>query len=473
MPGQPAKTRDRKQCDPGPESRGPLALPALLGATLLGTLSNNILNVPLREITRAFHAPLSSGVLVVSSFVLVLAAAMAFTGWIGDRIGRRRTLIFALGLMTVAQIGAALAPSLAVLVGLRAVQGLACAAIPPAVMGLLSMLYPTDQRARTMGAWAAANGVGQAIGPPLGGMLADLGGWRAIFWALAPLALLSLAGVARGLPDDPGHATPLHWPGAVCLTAGAALVMTAATAVPQHSVPIWLDIALAVIGVLLLASFAAVSARAEHPLIRPQLIIEARFLRSAVASFAQMFALATVLVAVPLYVTGEMGRSTAMTGLLVFALPATMAALAPGVGLLSDRTGPRRVLRTGILILAASVVGFGYFTDNQARGLAALVGLLILVGVGVALVQTPSATGATRSPAGQTGSALGLFNMMRFGGSALGTAWVAVVYPHSALLLLFGGAAVMLVLAVVVTYLGPDPVTDTDAPTPAVHVTSA
>ncbi|MGH8961371.1 MAG: MFS transporter [Jatrophihabitantaceae bacterium] len=457
MPGQTVKASGAERSTGPPAQRGAMVLTALLGATLLGTLSNNILNVPLREITRAFHAPLASGVLVITSFVLVLAAAMAFTGWVGDRFGRRRTLICALTLMAVAQVGAALAPSLPVLIGLRAVQGLACAAIPPSVMGLLSTTYPSDQRARMMSAWAAANGVGQAVGPPLGGLVADLFGWRSIFWMLAPLALLALLGVARGLPKDSGRASPLHWPGAICLTAGAALTMTAATTLPQHSVPIWVDVALAVAGVLLLALFALVSARAEHPLIRPRLIVESRFLRSAVASFAQMFALATVLVAVPLYITGEMGRTTAVTGLLVFALPATMAVLAPGVGLLSDRTGPRRVLRVGLLVLAGASVGFGFFTDTDARGLAVLVALLIAVGVGVALVQTPSATGATRSPAGQTGSALGLFNMMRFGGSALGTAWVAVVYPHGALLLLFSGAALMLVIAVAATYLGPDP----------------
>jgi MFS family permease len=457
VPGQTATSRSADGQTCASILPGRMALPALLGATLLGTLSNNILNVPLRQITRAFHAPLSSGVLVVTSFVLVLAAAMALTGWVGDRFGRRRTLIWALALMTVAMVGAALAPSLPVLVALRAVQGLACAAIPPSVMGMLSSVYRPEQRARAMGAWAAANGVGQAVGPPVGGFLADLWGWRSIFWVLVPMAVLALIAVVRGMPGDQGRATSLHWPGAVCLTLGAALTMAAATTVPQRAVPAWVDVLLVSVGCLLLALFVVVSNRAPHPLISPRLIVESRFMRSAVASFAQMFALATVLVAVPLYLTGEMDRTTAATGLLVFALPATMAVLAPGVGMLSDRTGPRRVLRTGLLVLAAASVGLGYFTDRGAQGLTLLVALLIAVGAGVALVQTPSATGATRSPAGQIGSALGLFNMIRFGGSAVGTAWVAVIYPHGALLLLFAGAAFMLVIGVAVTFLGPDP----------------
>jgi MFS family permease len=427
-----------------------------LGATLLGTVSNNILNVPLHEITTSFHVPLSAGVLTVTSFVLVLAASMAFTGWVSDRVGRRRTLMWALALMVTAMVGAALAPSLGWLVAARGVQGLSCAAIPPSVMGLLSSIYPVGQRSRVMSAWAAANGVGQAIGPPLGGFLSDLWGWRSIFWVLVPIAILTLLG-ASVLPADRGRDTRLHWPGVFCLTSGAALVMTTATTVPQRAVPIWLDVLLGSAGLILLTLFVLVSRRAADPFIRPRLVVEPRFLRSAVASFAQMFALGTVLVAVPLYLTGEMGRTTAATGLFVFSLPATMAVLAPGVGLISDRVGPRRVLRCGLALLAVAAAGLGVFTDRGGHGLLVLAVLLVAVGAGVALVQTPAATGATRSPAGQVGSALGLYNMVRFSGSAIGTAWVAVIYPHGALLLLFVAASVILLLAFVVSFLGLDP----------------
>ncbi len=434
-----------------------LTLPTLLAVTLMGTLINNILNVPLRAISSDFDVSPSSGVLVVSSFVLVLAAAMPLSGWVGDRFGRRRTVIAALALMTAAMIGAALAPSLPVLIGLRAVQGLACAAFPPAVMGLLSTIYGPGQRARMMSAWAGANGVGQAIGPPVGGLLAGLAGWRSIFWLLAPLTAGVLVATVRGVPDDRGRPTPLHLPGAVSLTAGGALLMTAATAVPQDVVPRWLVAALAAVGVGFVALFVALSARAAQPIIRPRLIIESRFLRSAVAAFAQMFCLATVLVGVPLYVTGTLGRTTAVTGLLVFALPATMAACAPGVGVLSERLHPRRVLRGGLVLLGVVELALGWYVGAGHRSLPGLVVLLVAVGAGVALVQTPSATGATRSPAGRAGAALGLFNMMRFGGSALGAAWVAVGYPGGNLFVLFAGCAVVAGVGLLVSFAGPDP----------------
>ena len=447
----PAPTAERAR------PAGPLVLPALLGATIIGTLSNNILNVPLRNVTDSFHASVSAGVLVVSSFVLVLAAGMALTGWVGDRFGRNRTLTAALILMVAAQVGAALAPSLGVLVATRAVQGLACSAIPPQVMGMLADIFPARQRARMMGAWAAANGAGQAVGPPLGGLLTGLWGWRSIFWLLAPLTVLVI-GFTRSLPrSDSPRPAPLHWQGAALLTIGATLVMTAATAVPQRAVPGWVDGALGLAGVGCIAGFVVTSRRTAHPLVPLPLLTEIRFVRSAIATLTQMFALMTFLVAVPLYITGTLGRSAGITGLLFFVLPAAMAVLAPVVGALSDRVGPRLVLRCGLVVLIASCLAMGIFTEQQARSLPLLCVLLFALGTGVALVQTPAATGATRSPAGRQGSALGLFNMMRFGGSAFGAAWVAVLYPRGAMLLLFGGAALLVLLALVVSIVGPDP----------------
>ncbi|TNC23435.1 MFS transporter [Amycolatopsis alkalitolerans] len=422
-----------------------LRLPALgisLTATTLATIANNVVNVPLPEITGDFGVPLPSGVLAVTAFVLVLAATIPLAGWVGDRFGRRRVLTAALTLMTAGLLGAALAPTFAVLVACRAVQGLACAAVPATVMGTLA-----NGRAGAMGAWAAANGIGQAAGPPLGGLVSELLGWRAIFWLLAAVTALAAAGTGFLLPAGTPKRDPLHWPGALLLTTGAALVMLA----PQIPAG-W---AAAVLGAVFLTVFVLVSNRSSHPLVAPKTLAEPRFLRSAFAVFAQMFCLGAVLVAVPLYVTGSLGYSTGLTGLIVFALPASLAVSAPLVGLLSDRTSPRRLLRAGLLALACVMVGVGAYLQASGQSLVVLAMLGVLTGAGIALVQTTSATGATRSPAGRAGAALGLFNLVRFAGSAFGAAWVAASYPDG--VLLFGGCAVVALCGLGLSFAGPDP----------------
>jgi EmrB/QacA subfamily drug resistance transporter len=435
-----------------PAGRGWL-LAALLGATALGTISNNIVNVPLRQITTDFGAPVTQGVLVASASVLVLAIAMPLTGWISDRLGRRRTLLLALAVLLTGTLGAALAPTLGLMVVSRGLQGLGCAAVPTAVMGTLARSFPAERRSQVMGAWGAANGIGQAIGPPVGGLVADAFGWRAIFGGLVPLTLAVLVITLRAVPRDSGHRAPVDALGAGSLTLGVALVMTAATAAPQPGVPGWLALGGAVLGVAALVAFVVLSLRRPRPFIDPRLLIERRWLRSAAGVFVQQSSLAAVLVAVPLYLTGVVGLSVSVTGLLVFALPLVWAVLAPVVGVLADRVGPRPVLRTGLGLIIAVDAGLAVVLGGGVHHLAPVVVLLVAAGVAVTLIQTPALTGATRSPAGHRGTGLGLFNMMRFVGAAAGTAAVAAAWPDG-LAWLFAGCAAVAAFGLGLSFLG-------------------
>jgi MFS family permease len=444
---------------------GPSARITLLSVTVLGTMCNNVVNVPLRSIATDLGSSLAAAVLCVSAFVLALAIAMPLAGWLGDRIGQKRTLVGALVLMFVAQALAALAPTLTWLVVLRGVQGLACSAIPPMVMGLLSTFYP-DRRLAVMGAWAAANGVGQAIGPPVGGLVNSAWGWRTIFVLIAVLCAIVLVCLWLFVPSTPHRRSPLDVRGAFLLTSGAGLLLVGITTFSQSTGSLVSASVEAVAGLMLLFAYVAVSRSRELALIPLAVLVESRFLRSTVAAFGQMFCLGTVLVALPLFFTGPLALSSAVAGLLLFTLPALMAVGAPLVGRWSVIVGPRLVLRTGLvlLVLGAAVTGAIAAAGHGGRTTAALCGMLVVLGLGMAMVQTPAAAGATSSPAGAYGAAVGLYSMVRFSGSATAAAWVALIYPTGSMLLLFAGCALLAALALAASYVGPDPESVVAAP---------
>jgi MFS family permease len=437
---------------------GAVARYSLLGVTVLGTIANNVINVPLHAIATDFDRSIATAVLSVSAFVIVLAVTMPVTGWVGDRWGQRRTLVVALILMVVGQLAAAMAPTLEFLIAARAIQGLACSAIPPLVMSMLIIFYPT-QRLRMMGAWAAANGIGQAMGPPVGGVISDLAGWRSIFVMMAVASLVVLIGILWSVPSLPSRNTRLHFSGALMLVNGAALFLAALTALSLPHVPARVSVLAAVLGVALLGGFVLVSRNNPDAMIPPRLIIEPRFLRSCLAAFAQMFMLGTILVVTPLYFTGPLALSSSQAGMLFILLPLAMVLMAPMASRLSDRSSPRLVLRIGMLV----IIGGGLFTGFVAEvwskqdALWVISGMLLVLGAGIALVQTPAAAGATRSPAGSRGAALGLFNMLRFSGSAAGTAWVALTYPFGSMLFVFVGAALVAALGLMMSFVGTDP----------------
>lgn len=434
------------------------ALAPLLVGTFTGTLNNNIVNVPLKVVMRDLHVPLAEGALVVIAFNLTFAVLMPITGWLGDRLGRRRIYCAAVIVLSAAAAGAALAPNLPVLVAFRVVQGAATAAILPTVMALIAQIFGTNGRGRALGLWAATNGLGQAVGPPVGGLLAGWLGWRTIFWPAVPLGVIALVGALKWVPVAPVESRRLDWPGALTLTLGAASVIAAATAVPREGVSSPLVIVFGVVGAALLAGFLWWIRKARAPFIPPQLLREPSYLRSSLAVFAQMFCLGTTLLGAPLYLTRSLGQSTLHAGLLVFALPVAMTVLAPFAGIATERLGPRRVIRGGLLAIGVGDAAVGIeFATHAGRGVDLAVALLI-AGAGVAFVQTPAATGATRSPAGRYGAGLGLFNLVRFAGSALGAAWVAIVLSGGGSYgLLFGACVGAALLGIVGTFAGPSP----------------
>ncbi|EOM75285.1 MFS transporter [Rhodococcus rhodnii] len=433
----------------------PPALAALLTGTFVGTVSNGVVNVPLSDILSDFDAPLGSGILVVVGFLLTFSATMPLAGYVGDRFGRRRIYCGALLVTAVCSVGAATAPSLEVLVAWRALAGLAAAAFAPAVMGLIAWLFGPSRRARAVGAWASVNGIGQAVGPSAGGLLADAVGWRWVFVPLVPVALLGFALTMRYVPQSPKLMVKLDAVGATTMTAGAATAILGVTLLGSATTAGWTAPAALCSSVVLLTYAIVHCSRVRVPFVDMRAVAEPRFARSAVASFAQMFALGATLLAVPLFlVTG--GTSTGVAGVLLVALPVTMALLAPVVGHFSDRIGPRLVLRAGLTTIALAQVLLAVISGVTDR-LVWIAGALVLAGVGVAMVQTPAATGSTRSAAGQQGSALGLFNLMRFGGSAVGAAWVSVALHHWDYPILFSAAATVAVLGLLASFVGTDP----------------
>ena len=401
-----------------------LPLVAILSVTFLGTVSNTIVNVPLGLILTDFDVPLSTGALIVTTWSIGVASVMPPMGWLGDRFGRRRVFLIATAVMIASLFGAAVAPSLWVLVVCRCVQGCASAAILVNVMGLVGEI--AVDRARGLSGWALANSLGQAVGAPLGGWLSDAFGWRAIFWPLALLGLVALVIGARVVPT-PNRVPPtaFDWQGAALLTSGLTLILSAVSAAPSRGVVDPVTLCMAAAGAALVIGFVLSSRTAAAPLVPLGVIWQRTFVAGTAAVFCQMFCLGATVLAVPYWLTRHEGISTAHAGLITFALPAAMALLAPVSGIVTSRISPLPTIRAGTAVLILAQVALAFVTSGAGTTGVVLVLVMVASGVGIAFVQTPGATLASASVNG-VGSAIGIYNMMRFSGSMIGAAWVAL-----------------------------------------------
>ena len=401
-----------------------LPLAAILAVTFLGTVSNTIVNVPLGLILADFDVPLSTGALIVTTWSIGVASVMPPMGWLGDRFGRRRVFLIATAVMIASLFAAAVAPSLWVLVACRCVQGCASAAILVNVMGLVGEI--AVDRARGLSGWALANSLGQAVGAPLGGWLSDAFGWRAIFWPLAMLGLVALVIGIRVVPTpNPVPRTTFDWRGAALLTSGLTLVLSAVSAAPSLGVVDPVTLALAAAGAVLVAAFVLSASTATAPLVPLGAIWQRTFVSGTAAVFCQMFCLGATVLAVPYWLTRHEGISTAHAGLITFALPAAMALLAPVSGIVTSRATPLPTIRAGMAVLILAQVALAFVTSGAGTTGVLLVLVMVASGIGIAFVQTPGATLASTSVKG-VGSAIGIYNLMRFSGSMIGAAWVAL-----------------------------------------------
>ena len=153
---------------------------------------------------------------VVNGYMLTLASLILFGGAAGDRFGRRRIFIIGLVGFAVASPACGLAPSATWLVAARLVQGAAAALLIPTSLAIIGATYGGEARGPAIGTWAAAGALTTALGPPLGGWLIDVVGWRAIFFINLPIAAVALL-LAAKLPADRGieDCEPLDWHGAL------------------------------------------------------------------------------------------------------------------------------------------------------------------------------------------------------------------------------------------------------------------
>lgn len=417
---------------------------ALLAGTSLGTLSSTIISAPINEIAAAVGTDSRGIVLTMAAFTVAMVTAAPVAGWLADRLGPRRFLLAALVLMIAGHALAGFAQDLTWLVVARAVQGLGCSGIPVGVQQLLAAHWP-DRRRQAMAAWASAIGVGQAVGPPTGGVVAEILGWRWVFGVAALCVATVALVILRSLPEARIPAARLDTRALLALSLGAGLLALGLTGLGQ--VPSWPFALVTLVGVGILA-------RTLRPRRTPPVLGDATgdhvFTAATVCAAAGMAAMGVTMVSVPIYLGTELGLGPGLIGLATLSVAVSMAGFSPFAGHVAGRVGTTRTLAGGltVLVVAPLLLGAVEHRGDDTRVLLPLVLVLLVIGSGISTVQGMSALlafgGAARS-----GSAIGVHNTFRFAGLCLGYAWLAIAGATGGPLLVHAGTAAFAAVALV------------------------
>ncbi|MGW6918104.1 MFS transporter [Kitasatospora sp. NPDC054939] len=396
-----------------------------LGA-FLGQLTASVTALVFPALARQFDTGLAAVVWVALAYLLVLVALLAPVGRLSDRVGRKGVYLGGFGVFALASLGAGLAGSLAVLVVCRAVQAVGGAMMQANSVALVARGVPERSMCRALGIQAAAQGLGLALGPSLGGLLVEHASWRWVFWANVPIGLLGLVAGWFLLPGDRKDAPAAGPPGGrfdllgMLLLAGSStallLALSAASGLPLPGPAVAVLLLAAVLGTLALVRQER---RATRPLIAPGLVNTPGVRPGLAVALIGYLLLFCPLVLEPVLLAGS-GTPVAAAGLVITLLPAAFALSATfGGALLPRGRGDAVRCRLGAVLAGGGLALLALLPATPAG--AALP--LLVAGTGLGLLLPANNALVMRAvPAQSAAVGGGMVNTARSLGTALGTA---------------------------------------------------
>jgi EmrB/QacA subfamily drug resistance transporter len=397
----------------------------------LGQLDASIASLVLPTLEDVFQAPVAAIEWVALAYLLTLAALVVPIGRLADLLGRKTLYATGFVIFIVGSALCGLAPSLGWLIAARVLQAVGAAMLQANSVAIIAAAARPHELGRAIGIQGAAQAVGLAVGPSLGGLLIAALGWQWVFLIAVPFGIVGatlgwlVLPVTVHTPRAEAEAERFDWLGAVLCAPSIALMLLALS---YGNVWGWTSprlIAVTTAAALLLAGFLMAERWARFPLVDLRLFRQRVFSAGIAAGLLSYAVLFGSLFLLPFDLQRIRGYGPAETGLLLSPIPIALGLVAPFGGIIADRVGSRPLTVAGMSVAATALLGLALAPTAPLPVALALLGLL---GAGVGLF-TPANNSAIMgsAPPYRRGVASGLLNMTRSLGTSLGVAAIGTL----------------------------------------------
>jgi DHA2 family multidrug resistance protein-like MFS transporter len=393
-----------------------LALP-----TLLVSMDSTVTYLALPVISTTLH-PTSSQLLWITDIFTFLEGGLLITmGTLGDRIGRKKLLLWGSVAFTLASVLAAFSQTAIMLIVARGLLGIAGATLLPSTVALIRSLFHNDrQRSVAMGIWTTCFATGTMLGPLVGGLLLSHFWWGSVFLIAVPLMLLFLVVGPAFLPEYRApQAERFDLFSALFLLVGILSIIYAVKRLGEQVHGDWQPVAQAAGGIVLLVIFIRRQQRITNPLIDLKLFRLPAFNATLGALFLTLFCWGGTYLFVAQYLQLVIGLDPLHAGLWTIPNAAAGMISCLGAPWLARSLGRNTVLVLGMVILSAGILLLSQV--NNHTGLSLLIPATILATAGCSFTVTLGVDKVISSvPHERAGGAAGIYETSTTFGSALG-----------------------------------------------------
>jgi EmrB/QacA subfamily drug resistance transporter len=419
----------------------PLRWWALIGISIIflnAGVDLTIISTALPTIQTALNLTLEQSLWLMDIYLLFNSVLLTTMGRLSDLYGRQRFLFICILLFFIATMLCGLAHNATLLIVGRAIQGIVEAILLPCSLGIISSMFAPEERGRAVGIWSSFVGIGMIIGSGLGGFIISTLGWRWTFFIKLPILLLGFIlcwwSVAESRGDQQN--TKLDWPGLGLITIAIAGLIIPIIEISKWGLNSSLTLSFITGAIIAFVLFYIIEKRVKNPIIQFSLFANSTFFACALAQFVFVFFISSALFLIPLFLNSIQALPPTTMGLVMMAIPATMFIASLSTGYLINKSGAKKLILIGLLLLALSALMQSFFATTTS--IVFILSAFILLGASWGIILSATATAAINTtPTQFTSTAIGVLWTIQIAGGSLGVAIIGTLFRYREQILLF------------------------------------
>lgn len=357
--------------------------------TFMATIDGSIVNVALPVMSQKLSVSMASIEWVVTSYLIVIVGTILIFGRLGDIKGKTTIFKFGIIIFTVGSFVCGLSNSLIMLVFSRCLQAIGAAASMSTSHGIITHVFPKNERGRALGINGTFVALGSMVGPPIGGVIVSVLSWQYIFLINVPIGILAFALAMKTLPKDNTESNEkLDIKGGFLFGMTMVLLFGGITFGKEIGYENKTIISALIISIILFILFIITQKRSVSPLLKLEIFNNPLFSLSIFCAFISFVAISCSNIILPFYLQYVMKLSPSVTGVLMMVSPIILAVVAPMSGHLSDKIGSE--VLTFIGLLGTSLGLFLMSTLSQYSNLGFLIAFIAIMTLGNGMFQSPN-----------------------------------------------------------------------------------